>query len=492
MKLIKILGKESYFLDNIVNGESIEITKSAESIEFFTLQKSLENQTRYIVELSPDENNPLNYDGITIALKIYFKHLQEKLYEFEILLFGFDTKESIFLNNDYSFFLKCPNVHYKTLNFTNHWHLENHIIPIPKEEAKIALKKLGIKPPSSYKTQHSITNEWAIFRWSSYLGIKTSLEKEITNSLYFQYLITIHEIEPIASKQNFLPAKGKILVIDDEIDKGWEDFFKSLKFPSDKDLKLETIGKGFKSLENQEQVIDLIEEKIRIFNPDIIILDLRLLDADFEEKDTKKITGFKVLEKIKNEINRGIQVILFTASNKVWNYQSLLEVGFDGWVVKESPELSTDPFYTKNAIKDLKLQIEMCLSRSNYLSPAWLIHNKIKENLEVASKEKRIDKKISNEIKSFLKPSYKMYESASSKEDFAFSYLALFKTLEYIANEYTFKDSDSWQITGLKPLNQYLWNNTTYSYEKIMTPNFKNNTPSLFEKIASICFQLLG
>ena len=492
MKTIKLLGKESHFLGNLVEGETLNVTDTIQEIEFFSLEKPLENQTRYVIEISPDEGNPLNFDGLTIALKIYFKHLQKNLLEFEILLFGFDTKESIFQYSDYSFFLKCPNVDYKTLNFTNNWEFGETIKPIFKEEAKTALLKVGIKPPTSYKTHHSIANEWAIFRWSTFLGISTSLEKEITNSLYFQYLMTVHEIENVNIQKSFLTTKGKILLIDDEMEKGWEDFFKGLKLPSVNNLKIEAIGEKFKTFDSQKTVIDFVEQKVRKSEPDTIILDLRLLDSDFDEKNPKDLTGYKVLEKIKNEINKGIQVILFTASNKIWNYQSLLEVGFDGWVIKESPEQSTDSTYTKNAIKDLKEQIERCLGRANYLKPAWQNHDDIVEKLEEATKKKKVDKKFSNEIISYLKPSSIMYDKATSKEDFAFAYLALFKILEYIANEYTFKDSDSWQITGPQPLHHYSWNTTTYHYELVSPSNFHNNTPSLFEKTAALSFQLWG
>lgn len=490
MKTIKLLGKESHFLENLIQGETFNLADTIEEIEFFSLKKPLENQTRYIIEISLDEKNPLNYDGLTIALKIYFKHLQKNLLEFEILLFGFDTKESIFQYSDYSFFLKCPNVSYKIVNFINNWQFDNTIKPIHKEEAKTALLKVGIKPPTSYKTHHSIANEWAIFRWSTYLGINTSLEKEITNSLYFQYLMTIYEIQDVDTKKSFLPFKGKILLIDDEMEKGWDKFFKGLKFSSDNQLKIDSIGKEFKSLGNQESVIKFCEAKIEDFEPDTIILDLRLLDSDFDEKNPEDLTGYKVLEKIKNEINKGIQVILFTASNKIWNYQSLLEVGFDGWVIKESPELSTDTSYTQNAIKELKAQIEKCLERANYLKPAWQTHDDIVEKLEGATQKKKVDRKFCNELISYLKPSSIMYDKATSKEDFAFAYLALFKILEYIANEYTFKDSDSWQITKQQPLYHYSWNTANYKYDLVSPSNFHNNTPSLFEKTAALCFQL--
>lgn len=47
------------------------------------------------------------------------------------------------------------------------------------------------------------------------------------------------------------------------------------------------------------------------------------------------------------KINPGIQVIIFSATNKVWNLQALQEAGADGFIIKESPENSIDPNFTK-------------------------------------------------------------------------------------------------------------------------------------------------
>jgi CheY-like chemotaxis protein len=496
MKTIKLLGKESYFLDDLIDGESTDLTKSVVEIDSFSLNNSLENQTRYIIELSPDENNPLNYDGITIALKIYFKHLQEKLYEFEILLFGFDTKESIFLNSDYSFFLKCPNVDFKTLNFTNHWHLEDQIKPISKEEAKTALMKLNIKPPTSYKTHHSIANEWAIFRWSNYLGINTSLKTEITNSLYFQYLITIHEIEQVVSKQNFLPAKGKILIIDDEIEKGWEDFFKGLKLPSVKDLKIEGIVKGFKSLENQDQVINFIEEKIKTFGPDTIILDLRLLDSDFSENNPKRITGYKVLEKIKTDINPGIQVILFTASNKVWNYQALNSIGFDGWVTKESPELSADPDFTQKTIKNMKKSISDSLDRK-YLVKTYEEKKELEKKIDGIQYDNNFKEQIINQ----LNLSFYLLNKANKKEEFAYAFISLYMIIETVNNHFLHQNGDDnyWYVLGEKLKNWTYSKGEYVDYNKtedkmtgeLFTVEFViGSKPAEWKKLAGLYFQI--
>ena len=73
-------------------------------------------------------------------------------------------------------------------------------------------------------------------------------------------------------------------------------------------------------------------------NYDVIFLDLRLLKEEDKVNQISNIsdfTGTKVLRKIK-DINKGIQVIIFTASNKVWNIEKLLEIGANGYYIKEN------------------------------------------------------------------------------------------------------------------------------------------------------------
>lgn len=67
-----------------------------------------------------------------------------------------------------------------------------------------------------------------------------------------------------------------------------------------------------------------IQEKIQEFNPDVVILDLRLSQSDHENEDINSYTGIKILQKI-HEINAGIQVIMLTATSKSTILEKLYE-----------------------------------------------------------------------------------------------------------------------------------------------------------------------
>lgn len=467
MKTIKITSVNGQSIISSLEGEQILLPEDGGAINDFQFQK-VENNVRYFIEVSPDKNFPINFGGIKIAMQIYFNHLNNNMMQFEIVLFGFDSKESLFWHSIYSYFLKCSNVYYKQIEFNTKWIYPNNIKTIDKKEAIEVLKNIGIKPPTSYKSHHSITNEWSIFRWSSYLGIPTSLEKEVENSLYFQYLKAIYEIDPIDSIKYFLVGKGKILLIDDEEQKGWDAFFKRFKLPDDKNLKIKSIGREFKHLENKDLVIDQAIQEIKAFNPDVIILDLRLHDSDFDEHKPEELTGYSILEKIKNEINNGIQVILFSASNKIWNYQALAQIGFDGWILKESPELSVDPQYTQNAVKDLKALIDHCLERG-YLKTIF----KDIQELSIALGKKSYESNFLEMLKKQLKLSYYLLSKAENNEQFAYAYVSLYMVIEMINKEfeseiveecYRDKETNTYKFKPIERLTE--WNKIAYLYFK--------------------------
>ena len=77
-------------------------------------------------------------------------------------------------------------------------------------------------------------------RWAKALKLEskeiTKIENSIGSSLFYKYLKTKHPIIEIAKSSNLkLAKKGKILFVDDELDKGWINIFKKIteNLPSD-------------------------------------------------------------------------------------------------------------------------------------------------------------------------------------------------------------------------------------------------------------------
>ncbi len=211
------------------------------------------------------------------------------------------------------------------------------------------LNLIRIEPPEN-STSHSITNEWAIERWANLLDIKDNktinrnLEK-ISSMLYIKYLkqkyILNTNIISINKNENIT---GKLLFIDDRGSDGWNDIIKTY---IDKHSNIE-----FKALESIYDNINNIEESIKKevlqYDPNIILLDLRLLKN--ESKTIGNISGNKILEHIK-KLNPSIQVIMFTASNDSDILDTLYTKGILGFVKKDAP---TDKYISsKNGFKKL-------------------------------------------------------------------------------------------------------------------------------------------
>ena len=122
--------------------------------------------------------------------------------------------------------------------------------------------------------------------------------------------------------------------------------------------------KEYKKTELIKELISWIDEKVNDENPiDVFIIDLRLHDDDFIDKNSDDLTGLILIKHIK-KLNPGIQIIISTASNKVWNIQKCLALGAGQYVVKESPEYNNDRETTKSSLYNLLKAIQVSIKKS--------------------------------------------------------------------------------------------------------------------------------
>ncbi|NWL04243.1 hypothetical protein DM790_25780 [Flavobacterium collinsii] len=250
------------------------------------------------------------------------------------------------------------------------------------------LFKMKIKPCAEYDSHHAIANEWSLLQWSHILQIGefdeafTSIKQNTEGLLYYKYLSLINPISDDTTYPNInLKGKGKVLYIDDQWNKGWNTIFKHI-FKSNSSYEFKTVEYDFS--DKEFSVGDpIIKSEIEAFDPDIVILDLRLFKEDFEkDKRTEDLSGFKILEQIKKK-NLGIQVIIFTASNKVWNFQKLQIAGAENFVLKNSPENTISSDLISNSIKNFNESIEKA-SEKAFIKNLILICKNIEKLLKMA------------------------------------------------------------------------------------------------------------
>lgn len=126
-----------------------------------------------------------------------------------------------------------------------------------------------------------------------------------------------------------------ILLIDDNAENGWESVLQKV-FPK-ADVKSIVPRKMYrKNIDGlyKDQVKDALDALNASANPPLVLLDLRLFDETERSIDIENVSGKLLLKKIREEF-RGIPVLITTASNKVWTFQKLINLGADAYWVKE-------------------------------------------------------------------------------------------------------------------------------------------------------------
>jgi CheY-like chemotaxis protein len=298
------------------------------------------------------------------------------------------------------------------------------------------LDRINVEPPANYSSHHSIANEWSLLRWSEYIGADGNLDfirGNLESLLYYKYLISIYGEPAILDKKKFsIPQSGKVLLVDDESQSGWESFYESF-FSISPGIKFNNWNFDFKGRE-REDIVASFEMFFDENSADVVLLDLRLCDEDFNDgTPPNKLTGCEILKKIK-KVNKGIQVIIVTASNKIWNYKELSKLGADGFITKESPEFNHDISTTAQSISTLKIELDRGLKDGVYLKNFWKKTFDATANLKNLEILNKISSNFSATVIKLLELSY--YNVASNLDvRFATSFILYFNIVEAFCNE---------------------------------------------------------
>lgn len=275
------------------------------------------------------------------------------------------------INHEYFNILKTKNIQlidYTIKAFDDIIKLDSE--PLELHELPQEIAKLKLEVPKDYEDSHSIANEWAIYRWAKAIDADDSAIERIIEKIntlpYFKYLSTIYptaEITKIKKHELQLtnPGQPKILYVDDDAEKGWYEILCAILSDVNGIDAIDYLGDDLKKV-TQKEIIDKAIRKVKDDDIDLVILDFRLHPDDFTAANIKDVTGFKLLEEIK-KINPGIQVIIFSATNKVWNLQALQDAGADRFIIKESPENNLDTSFTFKTLSEFIKILDESISR---------------------------------------------------------------------------------------------------------------------------------
>lgn len=438
--------------------------------------------------------------GLRLAMLIRFSKTINK--HTPIVIYGEADFLDIITNECFDI-LKAPGIFYVHSDNKSIYDILPSIYDVSESEYIAGLKNIHLNIPSDIGDNHSVSNKWAIYRWAHALNISTetdfsAVEDKVTNSLYFKYLNAINSFRKIvnvtpkdliidSSKSGVSP---KVLFIDDQADEGWYEALCSILYDKN-NIGLDYLGEELK-LKSCDEIIEIVKEKVSTYSPDIVILDLRLCTSDFSNRPIKDLTGNKVLRCIK-QINRGIQVLIFSSTSKVWNYQYLSSAeenidGADGFIVKERPEDGTDPFYTRMVIKYFINNINNCCNHI-YRKELWekLQEDIIKCNSSFSEYGKAVAKLLELAEESLF--------ARQTNLPYASIFMNLFRVVEATANQYIndwpVKDADGLYVFKFKNGKNLL----KFSSNGTFDPKepFKHELKSLpyFQKICNTLY-LLG
>jgi CheY-like chemotaxis protein len=127
-----------------------------------------------------------------------------------------------------------------------------------------------------------------------------------------------------------------ICYVDDEADKGWAHAFKTLLYGTED-------SSGFRVVNpiDVDPITSPVKDKlpqlaelILGFAPNLLILDLRLEGEDEALKAPKEASGALLLEEIRKK-DKGVPILLMTASNKARMLQDIVKLGADAYWMKE-------------------------------------------------------------------------------------------------------------------------------------------------------------
>lgn len=425
----------------------------------------MDNPSVFFIPTVLDYNNSLSYGGVSLALRILMKYLRSGITSIDIVLLGNESESNFLLHYDYPNILKIPGVHYIRFNKKT---VASYEIPqreqLQAKEYKPYLDNLGLKIPSSFKSTHSLTNEWCLYKWNSFMGFNENASS-LCGHLFFEYLITIEKLCSTRNKTvtDHLKKRianypsSRILVVDDKA--GWHSFFKDMFSYADK-VDIHCIGEDFNKLEF-EDIEKRIVDEVNCFEPHVIILDFRLMeDKDAEIRDDKRqISGYRVLAKVlKGSYNKplgsfGRQVIIFTATSRIENILLLKEGNADGFILKEKPEKYQGKEITKDAISKMVATLERALERAEFLIK---LNGKVNE---LNATSLGIEPKLSDTIRAVSESVRLITQNNDINEGvLKLTYLNIFSILEYIKSSKSIKINDYIQATAPKEILKD-WNN---------------------------------
>lgn len=326
-----------------------------------TLSREIDDKYDVIIlPYSLNRDNVLTYDGIACGCFLRFDETFKNT-RTPLLFLGPDQPMEIMKRDPVGGFLSCPGVVCSSTNtseglisFIGH----NRTLGGDLDDVCYArtITHFSVPVPDNFgDSKHAVTNLWSLIRWhdminwdSDNVPALSSDATEFRDSMYFKWSEAVLSTKNGTQREEWSERRKKknpispgivsiqeknILHIDDEGDKGWYSMFSAIFKKSKANYY------PFTDFRQSEEKADLIQ-RLKAFiesvqDVDCYIIDLRLHEEDMKEKDFNLLTGHEIAKYIYSK-NPGNQVILFSASEKIWNLKKSGHYITD-YALKENP-----------------------------------------------------------------------------------------------------------------------------------------------------------
>jgi hypothetical protein len=438
-------------------------TKENESGYHNWLNNEFESKeiNKIIIPVSISNDGTINTEGLLLGLHIRLNYelpLEKRLVP--IIFASNFTVENLIKKNHFDSDNNPQNLIFTKGVYFSSFDLEDMLktvetaISCPKMEYhRNVLSKLNINKKDDFGG-HDIANAWGCFKVAQVMGIDDkifqldSIAKHL-KQLYAKYLICKNETFSSEKRIDLNPIKcsGKnILFIDDKADEGWALLMKNL---------FKGAGGNFIYVDSSKYKADDSHKSFKDFDGfykecqshigkdwDLIIIDLRL-NPEKEDIDNEMIvptafSGYKLINDFLTK-NEGYQIIVSTASNKIWNINAAIKRGASTFYIKESPEFNYSISETNREYENFKNEVQKCFDRG-YLREVF--------NHWVNTKNKQ-----SNANSNFILESNTSLDIAWEQiksEYLDFGFLTIFQSIESYANTVFNYDriSDTFEVSG--------------------------------------------
>lgn len=345
-------------------------------------------------ELFSESLKPVFYKGIDLVewIRVKLRLLNP------ILVFGFTPLEQLISLKPESIIIFGENILYRQLPFSIKQieKLTPKLFPLESEKDLVTFYKDIVKKTFDIKGfEHSFANKYGIrlmkeafetttnekFQVDESNSIKTTLDFSKADFLYrinsddgdsyFKSQIIDRTGKGSLTTFRDLMSKGnRIFHIDDEGDtQKWYDFVKVLGKLNDGNYK--SISKG-KLLINDRINTEFVLNEIELFQPNLILIDLRLLgQKESNVQEFYDYTGAILIEDIR-KINPWIPIVIISATSQLKSLENLQEYPYNITSLWSKPRVDSGVIDIYEKLDDLLAKINSALKLYSNEAEKWI------------------------------------------------------------------------------------------------------------------------